>query len=289
MGQTFDRNAQDVGNIAALEHVNVKVPSQQIATSFYVVGMGFTRDPYIMVGLQNMWINLGQQQFHLPTGGPQVLRGTIGLVVPDLEALTARLTAVKGELTGTAFDFAQENGHVMVTCPWGNRFRVHAPAPEFPFMKLGMPYVEFPVARGTAAGIGRFYEEGMGAPARVAEEASGTVARVQFGRGQSLVFRETSAPIAPYDGHHVAIYVVNFSRPHDWLNERGIIAEESDPWQYRFNKIVDPKSGEELFEIEHEVRSLTHPMYLRPLCNRNPGQRQRGYVPGRDEFQPPLS
>jgi hypothetical protein len=289
MGQTYDRSAQDVGNIAGLEHVNVKIPSQQIATAFYVMGMGFTRDPYLMVGLRNMWINLGQQQFHLPTGGPQVLRGTIGLVVPDLEDLKARLTEVKSALAGTAFDFAVENGYVLVTCPWGNRFRVHAAAPEFPFMKLGMPYVEFPVPRGHAAGIGRFYQECMGAPARVVDEGSGTAARVCFGRGQTLIFRETSAPIADYDGHHVAIYVVNFSGPHDWLAKHDLITEESDPWQYRFDKIVDPKSGELLFQIEHEVRSLTHPMYLRPLCNRNPAQRQRGYIPGRDEFQPPLN
>jgi hypothetical protein len=138
MAQTYDRNAQDVGNIAGLEHVNVKIPSQQTATAFYVVGMGFTRDPYIMVGLQNMWINLGQQQFHLPTGGPQVLRGTIGLVVPDLEALKERLTEVKSALAGTAFEFAVENGHVLVTCPWGNRVGVHARATVFPFIKVGM-------------------------------------------------------------------------------------------------------------------------------------------------------
>jgi hypothetical protein len=145
------------------------------------------------------------------------------------------------------------------------------------------------VARGNAAGIARFYQEAMGAPARLADEASGTVARVCFGRGQSLIFRETSAPLADYDGHHVAIYVVNFSGPHDWLAKRGLISEESDPWQYRFEKIVDPTSGELLFQVEHEVRSLTHPMYMRPLINRNPGQRQRGYVPGRDAFQPPLN
>src|SRR2546422_9580044 len=88
MAQTYDRGAQDIGNIVALEHVNVRIPSQQLATAFYVVGLGFTRDPYLMVGLENMWINVGQQQFHLPTADPQVLRGHVGLVVPDLDALT---------------------------------------------------------------------------------------------------------------------------------------------------------------------------------------------------------
>src|SRR5207245_10338364 len=90
---TYDRRRQDVGNIVALEHVNVWVPDQHLATIFWVVGMGFTRDPYLMVGVDNMWANIGRQQFHLPTGGPQVLRGVAGLVVPALGELTARPAA----------------------------------------------------------------------------------------------------------------------------------------------------------------------------------------------------
>ena len=63
--EMFDRTAQNVGNIVLLEHVNFRVPDQQLATAFYVTGLGFTRDPYLMVGLDNMWINLGRSQFHL--------------------------------------------------------------------------------------------------------------------------------------------------------------------------------------------------------------------------------
>ena len=48
--QTYDRVTQDIGNILALEHVNVTVPDQAVATTFYVSGLGFTRDPYMMVG-----------------------------------------------------------------------------------------------------------------------------------------------------------------------------------------------------------------------------------------------
>ena len=44
MTKTFDRAAQAVGNIVALEHVNVKIPSQVTSTAFYVVAMGFTRE-----------------------------------------------------------------------------------------------------------------------------------------------------------------------------------------------------------------------------------------------------
>ena len=79
----FNRAAEDLGNIVALEHVNVLVPDQHLATLFYVMGLGLTRDPYLMTGVTNMWINIGRSQFHLPVGKPQVLRGRVGLVLPD--------------------------------------------------------------------------------------------------------------------------------------------------------------------------------------------------------------
>ena len=87
--QTYDRRTQDVGNVVALEHVNVTVPDQELAALFYVTGLGFTRDPYIDFGTANLWINVGSQQFHLPKRDAQILRGTIGLVVPDLDAFAA--------------------------------------------------------------------------------------------------------------------------------------------------------------------------------------------------------
>ena len=289
MTKTFDRRSQDVGNIVTLEHVNVKVPDQTTATAFYVQGMGFTRDPYIMVGVENMWINLGQEQFHLPTGAPQVLRGTLGIVVPDLEALKARLETVRPKLAGTKFDFVAENKHVQVTCPWGNTLRCHAAGPEWGDATLGMPYVEFAVPAGHADGIKRFYEKVFGAPSTVTPEPAGTAARVKIGFRQELVFRETSGPIASYDGHHLAVYIVNFSGPHAFLKEHGLVTEESSEIQYRFQDIVDPDTRKVLFTIEHEVRSFPHPMFLRPLVNRNPAQRQATWQRGRDAFVPGMS
>ena len=49
----FDRARDDVGNVIALEHVNLTVPDQQIAALFYVTGLGGTRDPYIDFGTFN--------------------------------------------------------------------------------------------------------------------------------------------------------------------------------------------------------------------------------------------
>jgi hypothetical protein len=286
---SHDRTTQDVGNIVALEHVNVKIPDQQLATLFYVVGLGLTRDPYLMVGLDNMWINIGQQQFHLPTGTPQVLRGDVGLVIPDFDELPRRLAMVERHLGATRFGYTVEDKHVRVVSPWGNVIRCYPPGPTFGEMTLGMPYVEFPVERGTADGIARFYRDGLGAPAVVTRNGGGAAARVTVGSYQELVFRETADALPAYDGHHMQIYIADFSGPHHWLSERGLITEESNWYQYRFQDIVDPDGGRVLFTIEHEVRSVRSPLYLRPLVNRNPAQRQPTYQRGRDAFVPGMS
>ena len=283
---TFDRSLQDVGNMVQLEHVNVWIADQRPATAFYIFGLGFTRDPYLMVNIDNMWVNVGRQEFHLITRSPQqVLRGTTGLVVPSLERLVTRLERVKERelLKDTKFDFVVEDKTVLATCPWGNKLRLHGPGPEFPDMSLGMPYVEFTVPPGTAAGITKFYQKVFECSATLQQNGAPT-ARVKVGPSQELRFKETKDPIPAYDGHHIAVYVSNFSRNHDWLAERGLVTEESNPYQYRFNWIVDPDSGQKLFEVEHEVRSLTHPMYMRPMVNRNPSQTQREYVPWADAY-----
>lgn len=279
---TYDRSAEDLGNIIALEHVNVRVPDQAPATLFYVSGLGLTRDPYMMTGTDNMWVNAGRSQFHLPTGAPQRLRGRVGLVLPDRAALLARLARVKPLLEGTRFGFVERNDFVEATCPWGNTVRCHAPNGVGGGMPLGMPYVEFDVPPGAAPGIAAFYREVFGAAA----EAQDGAARVSVGMGQAFVFRETDGRLPDYDGHHVQIYIAQFSAPHRELLRRGLVTQESSQHQYRFQKIVDPASGVPLFEIEHEVRSLTHPLYARPLVNRNPEQTQRGYAPGRDFWVP---
>ena len=100
----------------------------------------------------------------------------------------------------------------------------------------------------------------MGMPAEF-KNGDGTVARVKVGKNQHLQFRETDRPQPEYDGHHVQIYITNFSGPYRRLSERGLIFSEDNQYQYRFRDIVDLASGKHLFTIEHEVRSATHPMY----------------------------
>ena len=42
MQQIYDRAAEDLGNAIHLEHVNVCIPDQRLATLFYVAGLGLT-------------------------------------------------------------------------------------------------------------------------------------------------------------------------------------------------------------------------------------------------------
>lgn len=285
MTTPYDRRRQDLGNIRLLEHVNVRIPDQRLATIFYISGLGLTRDPYLMTGVENMWVNVGRSQFHLPTGKPQRLRGVTGIVVPDLAALKRRLERVAPLLVETRFAFEERDGAIEVTSPWGNRYRCHAPAAEFGDTELAIAYVAFDVPPGTASGIARFYEEVMGARVEREGAPQGGTAAVSTGAAQRLLFREMSHPIPDYDGHHIQIYIADFSGPHRRLLERGLVTEESNEHQYRFRDIVDPEGGRLLFTIEHEVRSLTHPLYARPLVNRNPEQTNRDYVRGHDSFR----
>jgi hypothetical protein len=284
MPQPYDRAAEDLGNSVHLEHVNVQVPDQRLATLFYVAGLGLTRDPYLMVSDTNMWVNVGRSQFHLPSGKAQVLRGHTGIVIAGREALLDRLASVAGKLEGTAFAFSEHNDYVEAICPWGNRVRCHEPDPaRFGRITLGIPYVEFEVPAGTAKGICAFYPQIMGIQAEL-KTGDGAVARVKMAKDQFLQFRETDSALPEYDGHHVQMYITNFSGPYRLLSERGLVSQEDNQYQYRFRDIVDPADGRHLFTVEHEVRSATHPMYLRPLINRNPAQTNRTYADGHDEW-----
>ena len=286
MQQTFDRTAEDIGNSIHLEHVNLQIPDQRLATLFYVTGLGLTRDPTMMVGDGNMWVNAGRSQFHLPTGDPQLLRGHIGIVIAGRAALLERLAAVRQRLAGTRFGFSEHDDHVEATCPWGNRLRCYEPAlARFGPINLGIPYVEFDVTADTADAIAAFYIRMIDVPAQVERDGTGAaVARVLVGHGQYFIFRETTRPLPEYDHHHVQIYIANFSGPYQRLRERSLISQEDSQYQYRFRDIIDPDSGRHLFTVEHEVRSVTHPMFLRPLINRNPLITNRNYAHGHDQL-----
>jgi hypothetical protein len=282
--RNFDRKQEDVGNVILLEHLNLTVPDPVLAHLFYVSALGFTRDPYMdfgALGISNFWVNAGETQFHLPKSNPQRFRGTIELMLPDLKDLRRRLDHVGKQLKDTRFGWEVYDDHIAVTCPWGNRFRCIA-APADSRTGIGIRSLDMDVPPGAAPGIARFYRQVLGARAH----DEGGVATAEMGTEQRVRFVETDANIETYDGHHIAIYVADFSTPHGWLKSHDLITEESDQHQYRFQALVDPVDRTLLTELEHEVRSLRHPMYGRHLVNRNPAQQFFTFHRGREAFVP---
>jgi hypothetical protein len=286
----YDRATQDVGNIVLLEHYNCCIDDQRLAVLFYVVGLGATRDPYLFPGMENIWLNFGRTQVHMPSRAvppkAERLRGTAGFVVPSLADLKKRLEHAGNEMkrvVGDAreFSFTVKKDCIEATDPWGTRVRCHAPAPEYGPTELGLVYVDFDVPPGTAEGIARFYGEVMRAPAKAAKGR----ATVPVGKSQKLMFTETRAPLPAYDGHHIQVYIGDFSSPYEWLRKRGLVTMETDEAEWRFQWIVDPRDEKKLFQIEHEVRSMKHRLFARPLVNRNHGITNMTYAAGSDAFR----
>ena len=276
--RTFNRQQEDIGNILSMEHVNLRVPDQTTAAWFYVSGLGLTRDPFVDFGSFNIWINVGAQQFHLPTGKPQVLRGEVHITVPNLDELEHRLNKVSGRLKDTQFSFKRTAKEVVAQCPWGNTIRCRGESPE---NRTGMHAVSFKVEAEVLPGINRFYQQIFKCPTKLLQSKL----EVVVGLGQKLMF-VASKKVPEYDGHHLAIYCPDFSGPYEEIKARKFISEESNQHQYRFETIFDPDNGEPLCQVEHEVRSIYHPMFNRHLVNRNPAQTFAAYAPGRDQYYP---
>jgi hypothetical protein len=189
---------------------------------------------------------------------------------------------VQQGLGGTQFAWRKSGDTIFATSPWGNEYRCYEAGRAFGDMGVGIPYVEFAVRPGAARAIVSFYERFLGAPGSLESDGGVIAGRIKLGRRQFLSFRESDRSLRPYDGHHIAVYVSNFSRPYGMLKERGLISEEVRNHQFRFKDIIDGESGAPVFALEHEVRSLHHPMFGRFFVNRDPAQTQGGYRRGRD-------
>ena len=115
----------------------------------------------------------------------------------------------------------------------------------------------------------QFYEEIIGAQSLDLGDETCTVG---MGYHQSLRFQESSSS-QDYDGHHIAIYVNGFVDMYHRLSQRSLIymnprfpqfnysTEEQAVHhnEFRFLDIIDVDTGEVVYQLEHEIRSLAHP------------------------------
>lgn len=272
----------DLGSVVSLDHVNLRVSDQGLATLYFLEGLGLTRDPYRMNGTGNMWVNIGAQQFHLPTTRPTPFPGEVGLIVPDLGEVRKRLERVEPKLKDTGFSWKDGKASVATTDPWGRRIRLH-PAGALPaMMNLALAYVELWVPPGTARAIGDFYEQVLEVP--VKHNGGGKSAQVAVTMGPHQTMRFVERRDAPCDAHnnHVAVYLTRYREIYGRMSKRRILMEKDRFEQFRFNRILDLKTGKPVMEFEHEMRSLFHGDYGRPLVNRGDIGGRLGRVIGRE-------
>jgi hypothetical protein len=288
----------EIGGILHLDHVNFQVPEHDLATVFFINGLGLTRDPFRRADETNMGVNVGLQQFHLPRRGvTPPFPGVIGLVVPELTALRARLMRLDrlGKFTGTAYQASFGNDAAEITSPFGIRLRLHA-AGTVPFMRpLGIAYVDVLVPPGAAAAIAAFYCEVFRAIAGVETVDGAPTAIVNAGPYQTLRFIERD--LDSYDAHnfHVSFHVTHYNEVRERIAASGYMTGEGRGRVFFFDRIYDPDNGDTVFALVNEVRSVYHPDFMRPLVNRWPIvdepfsdqaevmadlERELGYIPG---------
>lgn len=260
--------SRELGNFTHFEHVNLRVPDHALATLFFIEGLGLTRDPMRMVSVRNMWVNAGKQQFHLPLGEAQPFAGEVGLSVPDPAAVQKTLKRLAPHFKDTQFDCREDGQTLLTRSPWGHWIRVHRAGELSGALPQALSYVRFWAPPGSAAGIGAFYRDLLGVPARVLKNGRLQKTIVNVGVNQHFHFVEKRALSLPGHPNHVAVYLTRYQSVYAELRRRRLLLEADSNEQFRFAKIVDPQSGALLFEFEHEMRSLYHPDFLKPLVNR---------------------
>ncbi len=270
----------ELGYLVSLDHVNLRVTDQRLATLFFIEGLGLTRDPYRMSGTGNMWANMGQHQFHLPTGEPTPFPGEVGMIVPDLEAVRENLERVAPQLAETAFSLCRENGTLLAASPWGVPIRIMQAGAQPSLWPLALAYVELQAPRGSVPGIAAFYEEVLHAPCKRSGGKTPRLA-VTVGPHQTLRFVERAGFEPRPDNNHIALYLTGYREIYARMEALGIVMEKDRNEQFRFADILDPKDGKRLLRFEHEMRSLYHGDYARPLVNRGNLGGHTGTVIGR--------
>ena len=270
----FGLTSPEIGRMLHMDHVNFETPDHEMATIFYMNGLGFTRDPYRRADEQNLGVNVGRQQFHLPKRGEYTppFYGIVGLVVPDIGGIKQRFEVLNdlGKFEGTPYGWLEEGNTVLMTSPFGYRLRLHSYG-TLEFTKpLGIAYVEVPAPLGKAARIGKFYEKIVGAPVQISAGGYTEAAIISAGPQQEIKFIERE--LDDYDTYtmHISYHVTHYNQLRQILKEHSSLIGLGEGEAFFFDKIFDPDTGELLMTLQNEVRSLYHPDFMRPLINRWP-------------------
>ncbi len=265
----------EVGGIIHLEHFNFEMEEHELATIFFMNGLGLTRDPYKRTDETNMGINIGLQQFHLPRRGKPTppFFGEIGLLLPDLNVVRARLDRLerKRVFEGTEYCLQEvSDNQLLVQSPWGVVMRLWRDG-ALPFSRpLGLIYVDIPVPPDTAQQLRVFYETLLGAPFQMLDIEGEASAIVTVGPQQQLRFRERLLDDYNLYDFHVAYYISNYNVARDAAIGADVLRGGGKGQVCFIDGPFNPETGELLLGFQQEWRSIHHPDFMRPLINRWP-------------------
>lgn len=293
------------GGLVWVEHLNIVVGERSLAERFYFDGLGCTRDPSRHPTKGTMWANVGSQQFHLAEESeddpPQAVRGSIGVVLPNLEDAYSRLSELSAEIDTVCLE-RHEEGRLTVTCPWGNVFHCydenfstnergddeeHRGLPKMVAMHedtgrslkvRGGPGIRYLHVRCEDADeVASQYRDLVGSRVTSVheEESEKVVAVVSGGVGPvHLVFETASTDLeadSKMDGFHLCIYVNDFASYYERLqdfvftNPRFRHLDTCDTLDEALASRTFRFSFPKAPALEHETRSLTHKNFLKPL------------------------
>ena len=312
-------------DVLLMDHFNINHEKgrHDALRAFYFDFLGCAIDPRkqenIELGSKTLWANVGMHQFHLPEGKPdaQVFEGVITLIHEDLSLLMERYNDyLDGDekfapLKETEFLVGVVDDALMiVTDPWGNEFSIMAsddpeedrasdvgaqPIIEGHEQSEGLKLEDLTVYvphGSNLDGIGRFYQQVLGAPA-IEELGSESSISISMGDRQTLTFQyhpdgpgtevhhhdfryneedgDPSLPSYPLNhGPHISLYVKDLSKAYQMAAELGVTyvnprfkrkayneEEAIEQCMFRLIEIVDPldENKEVILYLEHEVRS----------------------------------
>jgi len=219
---TDSANLGNINNILILDHINMnhgKGRHDWLKAFYGDDFLGCAWDPRkaknLEAGHKTLWANIGAHQFHLPEGSPdaQVLNGEITIVHPTPEKLLERYNTFRSNaselsrlscLNNSKFHVEEvspkgDESTVIVTDPWGSIFRIvpetkkgnldprgKQPGKASEGLALSDLTIHVPMD-SNLEGIGRFYEEILGAKLAANDEIENQV-QIQMGPFQTLTF-----------------------------------------------------------------------------------------------------
>lgn len=289
--------AQVNNNVLLLDHLNLNHERgrHDLVRAFYFDTLGLAVDPRkaenVEKGRKTLWANAGINQFHIPEAdAAQVFDGVITLAYAELEPVRSALAAAPACLLESAFEWAEADGALRVTDPWGTEFLLVEDAsaadargsqPGAVSRALGMPDLCVHVSRDAdLMGILRFYTQVFGcAAARIAADEIA----LATGPSQTLTFKRTEREGVSHDelgtnedgllvndGVHVSIYLADLASAYLKADELGCVMvnhrfkrqafsldEALEQCMFRVLDVVDPLHPEKgpIVCLEHEVRS----------------------------------